>query len=689
MITRVAAAMTDTQCISRYRMDNHQYATSKWVLIVWIMILALTGVVRVGGDATTDKTVLESFKAGITNSAGLGWTDSNPCNWKGVTCDTAGNVQQLRVKNLGLTGKVTPDLHTLSSLTMLELNFNSFTGAMPTLQGMAALNQAFLDDNNFDSIPSDFFNGLTSITELWIDNNPLNKSSGGWFMPSAMNDVASTLTILSMNNASATGQVPAYLGTMSSLKQFNAAYNSFSGAIPSSFQTSGMTTLVLNNQAGTMLSGGVDFIGGMAGLTKLYLHANAFTGPVPDGITGAAGLSTIRLSANQLVGRLPLGLGSLNYVGKDAVWMAGNYFSGEQPEFPVGSFMTPTGQQSTFCAGPGVKCSAKVDALLDFLAAALWPQKVAETWVGADPCAAPWQGVACDAKGEVTSILLDKSGLAGTISPSLAKLTSLSSLVVSGNALTGPIPTELTTLTSLKKVDVTNNNLSGPLPTFPASVTFLYSGNALLAASPPPAAPPPVSPPVAPPIAPPVAPPIPPPVTPPVAPPVHPPVTPPVAPPVAPPPPTPTIAPIIAPPPAVPPPAPAPTPAGNITPTPAPTPAPTAPGGPSPTPAIVLPPASSPAPTAVIPATSKKSSIVGPVVGAVVGAIALAALGFCLLCFFCRKRDGKKTAPTRNRQLQPGVFPSRGTTADPEFVKVVVDSGSIGSHRSHGQVIEP
>jgi hypothetical protein len=391
MITRELAAME----------DKRQYRIAYLI----VTLAALLGVVRVDGDAASDKVVLEAFKAGITNSDTLGWTASDPCSWnaKQVVCDNAGNVVQLRVKSASLTGTVTPTLNQLASLTMLELNFNAFTGAMPTLQGMAALTQAFLDDNNFDSIPSDFFDGLTSITQIWLDNNPLNKSSGGWQMPSAL---PSTITLLSMNNCSATGSIPSYLGTLSALTTFNAAYNVFTGTIPDSLATSGITILLLNNQASPGLSGGVDFIGGMVSLTKLYLHQNSFTGPVPDGITSAAGLASIRLSANQLVGTLPLGLGSLSSLTD--VWVAGNYFSGEQPVFPSGAYITPTGQASTYCAGAGVACSATVNALLDFLAAANWPQAIAETWVGADPCATPWSGISCDTTGAVTSIVLSK-----------------------------------------------------------------------------------------------------------------------------------------------------------------------------------------------------------------------------------------------------------------------------------------
>uniref|UniRef100_A0A0D3DA69 Leucine-rich repeat-containing N-terminal plant-type domain-containing protein n=1 Tax=Brassica oleracea var. oleracea TaxID=109376 RepID=A0A0D3DA69_BRAOL len=54
----------------------------------------------------------------------------------------------------------------------------------------------------------------------------------------------------------------------------------------------------------------------------------------------------------------------------------------------------------------------------------------------------------------VTLINLGREELTGTISPSLAKLTSLETIFLSNNQLTGSIPTELTTLPRLRTLEV-------------------------------------------------------------------------------------------------------------------------------------------------------------------------------------------------------------------------------------------
>lgn len=455
-------------------LHHHRLRTVGILILVSISVVSLLGV---GADPAGDATILQTFKAGITNSDVLGWTGTNPCSWnsKMVVCDTAGNVNELRVRNLSLTGTVTPDINKLTGLTYLELNYNAFQGAMPTLSGLAKLQHAFLDDNQFSTIPGDFFDGLSSILEIWLDNNPLNVSTGGWSIPGVLQN-ATTLTSLNMNNVSATGAIPSFLGTMTSLTTFRAAYNNFLGGIPGSFKTSNIQYLWLNNQA---MNGSIDVVGGMTSLQQLWLQGNSFIGTVPDGLASAAGLTSLRINSNNLVGRLPSGLSSLPL---KELLMNNNHLTGELLVFSsvvASSFSYDSG---SFCGAAGVACSAKVNALLDFLAAAGWPEAVSMKWVGPDPCSG-WTGVTCDTTGEVISIVLRNDVLVGSISPSLANLTSLTTLILSGNTLTGTIPSQLTSLTSLKTVDVSNNNLSGPLPSFATSVNFIYSGNPMLTGS--------------------------------------------------------------------------------------------------------------------------------------------------------------------------------------------------------------
>jgi hypothetical protein len=81
---------------------------------------------------------------------------------------------------------------------------------------------------------------------------------------------------------------------------------------------------------------------------------------------------------------------------------------------------------------------------------------------GRDPCR--FEGVACDGRGAVANVSLQGKGLAGTLSPAVAGLRSLTGLYLHYNALRGAVPRELSRLTRLTDVYLNVNNFSGPVP---------------------------------------------------------------------------------------------------------------------------------------------------------------------------------------------------------------------------------
>ncbi|KAA8540189.1 hypothetical protein F0562_024248 [Nyssa sinensis] len=84
-------------------------------------------------------------------------------------------------------------------------------------------------------------------------------------------------------------------------------------------------------------------------------------------------------------------------------------------------------------------------------------------WSAAVNCCL-WEGIACDSNDRVISLWLPLRGLRGSISPSIANLSSLSRLNLSHNWLSGPLPDELfTSLNSLEIIDLSYNLLSGQL----------------------------------------------------------------------------------------------------------------------------------------------------------------------------------------------------------------------------------
>ncbi|KAG2575837.1 hypothetical protein PVAP13_7KG366100 [Panicum virgatum] len=389
------------------------------------LLLALLLLAAPAAAAThpADLAVLKDLRKSLTNPDALGWPDNDdacgPPAWPHVSCDHSGRADNLDLKNAGLAGALPATISSLDALQGLSLQGNRLSGPLPSFRGMSALRRAFLNDNAFDSIPADFFDGLTALLELTL------------------------------------------------------SYNNLSGPIPDTFNASGIQRLWLNNQLGdTKLSGTLDVIATMPSLQELWLHGNQFSGPIPDAIAACKDLYTVRLNNNQLLGLVPPALATLPDLQE--LKLDNNNLLGPVPPVKAPNF-TFSGNQ--FCAAKlGDTCAPVVMALLQFLADVQYPTGLADTWSGNDPCATGWTGITC-VQGKVTVLNLPDRGLNGTISPSLGNITTLLDVILGGNHLTGRVPDSLTNLDSLRKLDLSANDLSGPLPTFKPSVQVDVSGN--------------------------------------------------------------------------------------------------------------------------------------------------------------------------------------------------------------------
>lgn len=421
-----------------------------------------------------DFKILNDFKNGLSNPELLKWPSNgnDPCGppaWPHVFC-SGGRVTQIQVQGMGLNGTLPQNLNQLDKLFNVGLQKNNFMGKLPTFSGLSNLQFAYLDNNNFDTIPSDFFDGLSSIRVLALDQNPFNASSG-WSIPEELQDSAQ-LTNFSCSSCNIVGNLPDFFGKLPSLSVLKLSYNRLSGPIPATLGGSNLQILQLNDQDGGGMTGPIDVLGTMLGLVQVWLHGNQLTGSIPDNIGDLTSLRDLNLNGNHLVGLIPQGLADMSLVSLN---LNNNMFMGPIPKFntPNASFSS-----NSFCQPrPGDLCAPDVNALLDFLHGLNYPAKLASEWTGNDPCEGPWWGITCNAKGEVSVINLQKLNMNGTLSSSLVNLGSLLEIHLPGNNLHGPVPANLTQLKSLRLLDISNNNFDAPLPKFPNGVKVITSGN--------------------------------------------------------------------------------------------------------------------------------------------------------------------------------------------------------------------
>lgn len=423
-----------------------------------------------------DLAVLKQLRKNLENAELLQWpaNGDDPCGppqWPHVYCSN-GRVTQIQVQGLGLKGPLPENFNQLSKLFNIGLQRNQFTGKLPSFSGLSELKYAYLDYNNFDTIPSDFFDGLVNLEVMALDYNPLN-ATAGWELPAALQGSAQ-LTNLTLMNCNLAGELPEFLGNMSSLQVLRLSRNRLSGSIPQSFKDSVLTQLWLNDQSVGM-TGSIEIVSTMVSLTSLWLHGNKFTGRIPEKIGDLVSLQDLDLNGNDLVGLIPSSLASMELQRLD---LNNNHFMGPVPKFSAANF---TYESNPFCLPqPGVVCAPNVMALLQFLDGVNYPSRLVGSWLGNDPCKASWLGVGCDTSGKVITVNLPNSNLSGVLSPSIANLDSITHVYLQSNNLSGLIPSNWTSLKSLAVLDLSNNNLSPPVPKFSTSVHLVLGGNSLL-----------------------------------------------------------------------------------------------------------------------------------------------------------------------------------------------------------------
>ncbi|XP_010942956.1 LRR receptor-like serine/threonine-protein kinase FEI 1 isoform X1 [Elaeis guineensis] len=176
---------------------------------LFFSILLVLSMVPINSAITSDGEALLSFKTAIGGSDGifLHWRqeDPDPCNWKGVTCDShTKRVIYLSLAYHKLIGSISAEIGKLNHLKRLALNGNSLYGTVPPeLGNCTELQYLYLQGNYLSgSIPWEF-GSLLELETLDISSNTLS------------------------------GFIPTSLDKLTKLKSFNVSMNFLTGPIPS------------------------------------------------------------------------------------------------------------------------------------------------------------------------------------------------------------------------------------------------------------------------------------------------------------------------------------------------------------------------------------------------------------------------------------------------------------------------
>ena len=415
------------------------------------------------------------------------------------------NLEWLNLWDNELSGTVPAALSSLVNLRGLDLWGNELSGTIPTELGeLTNLERLYLSNNELSgTIPTEL-GELTNLERLYLGGNELSGT-----LPTELGGLAN-LRVLYLGGNELSGTLPTELGGLTNLEQLYLSSNELSGTVPLSFvELSQLRWFRFEENAGLCLP--VDLVAWYEGienregpvcpdaevLRALYeaaggggwtnadgwlgdgplgewygvevdtsgrvsavdLEGNGLSGGLTNRLGDLAGLTTLRVGDNpDLAGRLPSSLRQtplreFRYANTDLCAPSERSFQ---------EWLSGLAQHE----GTGLQCPPPSDreiltALYERTDGANWEES--RNWLTDAPLGT-WYGVETNAAGRVTSLVLSRNGLEGTIPPELGGLAELETLNLWGNNLTGPIPPDLGALSELEELALHRNRLTSVPP---------------------------------------------------------------------------------------------------------------------------------------------------------------------------------------------------------------------------------
>ena len=369
-----------------------------------------------------DCKVLLAGRDTLAGSATLNWSTALPIHrWQGITVDgSPRRVVELRHDSADLSGRIPPQLGSLSDLRVLSFRINDLFGGIPPELA-----------------------GLSELRSLDLHGN---QRLGGTIPPELGR--LSKLEQLDLNATGLTGAIPPELGKLSNLESLRLGQNRLNGSIP--LELSSLSSLKILSLYATDLTGAIPReLADLPRLENLWLRANRLTGSIPPELGQLSTLRTLNLSENMLTGRIPQSLATLSSL--NSLWLGRNRLSGEIPtwlsEIRNLQFLDLSDNQLT----------GAIPTEIADLSILVYLYLHNNNLTGTIPRELGNLSL-------VTALLLSNNQLTGEIPPELGNLSKLESLALSHNNLTGAIPRDLGNLSNLLALYLQGNRLTGTIP---------------------------------------------------------------------------------------------------------------------------------------------------------------------------------------------------------------------------------
>ncbi|XP_047960008.1 probable LRR receptor-like serine/threonine-protein kinase At3g47570 [Salvia hispanica] len=324
------------------------------------------------------------------------------------------NLQELYLYLNKLSGKIPSSITNASQLIVVELNRNSFMGSIPDFGNLRRLEALRLWENNLTGAESPhqvirFLSSLTNCRELQYLEISDNPQMNG-ILPASIGNLSTDLVTFAASNCNIKGSIPQGIVNLSSLHGLYLHQNQLTGDVP--IHIGNLKQLEGVNLGTNHLQGFIPHgLCQMRMLNLLNLSENFFTGPVPGCLGRIRNLREVYLDSNKLNSTIPLELWNLTDL--TSLNLSSNYLNGE--------------------------LSSQIGRLK-----------------------------------AINELDLSCNQFSGDIPSLIAGCTSLEFLSLSNNSFGGSIPQSFENMRSLNALYLSHNNLSGFIPKNMANLDLMY-----------------------------------------------------------------------------------------------------------------------------------------------------------------------------------------------------------------------
>lgn len=433
----------------------------------------------------------------LSGPAILAWPSADGaaphCNFTGVSCDGLGLVEAIDISSWSLGGRFPSDVCSyLPALRVLRIGGNNLRGGFPA----GVVNCSFLEELDVSSsglsgeLPD--FSSMTSLRVLDTSGNVFtgafptsifnlthlesvnfNENHGFelWRLPEELTRL-SRLRVLILSSSSLRGEIPPWIGNMTSLVDLELCGNYLKGQIPATMgRLANLRHLELYYN---LLGGGIPpEIGNLTQLTDLDISVNQLTGSIPGEVLALPHLRVVQFYSNCLKGELPAVVG--NSTSLTIISLYQNFLTGQLPATLGSSSKLMVLEVSEnrlsgrlppdICAGGRLQYFLVLDnqfsgelpqsygrceSLLRF--------RVSYNRLGG---AIPERLLGLP---HLSVLDLSFNRFEGRIGRTIGNGKNISALFFQNNQISGSLPPEISRATTLTKIDLSNNLLSGAIP---------------------------------------------------------------------------------------------------------------------------------------------------------------------------------------------------------------------------------